>query len=170
MSPREIYLDNNSTTQTLPEVRQAMLDALDAGFGNASSVHSAGERVRTAIRAAREQVAALISAPPESLLFTSGATESNNLVIASALRSTHLNERPRLLTTAVEHSSILNVVQHCSQRELDVVLLPVDARGHIDLNRIEHALAPRPRQLRRFAHPAALSIGLPDRSPPAGPR
>lgn len=75
----EIYLDNNATTRPLPEVRRAMLAALDEGFGNPSSDHARGRRARDAIWRARSSVAALIGADPSRLIFTSSATEANNL-------------------------------------------------------------------------------------------
>lgn len=80
----EIYLDNNATTRPLPEVRRAMLEALDEGFGNPSSGHARGRRARDALWRARSSVAALIGADPSRLIFTSSATEANNLILASA--------------------------------------------------------------------------------------
>ena len=146
MVPNEIYLDNNATTRPLPEVRQALLHALDATFGDPSSDHSAGERARTALRTSRASVAALLGVEPETLIFTSGTTESNNLVLASALTRASATQqsgtRPRLITTSVEHSSVLNVAEHYRQSGIDVVVLPVNSSGHLDLQELEQALTP----------------------------
>ena len=84
--PPEVYLDNNATTPPLPEVRSAVLNAL-AAFGNPSSSHTAGERARGQLREARSSLASLLGCDPASVVFTSGATEANNTVLRSFLRS-----------------------------------------------------------------------------------
>ena len=142
----EIDLDNNATTRPLPEVRHALLHALDAAFGNPSSDHSAGQRARTALRTSRASVAALLGVEPETLVFTSGTTEANNLVLASAVARASASQqpatRPRLVTTRVEHSSVLNVAEHNRQCGIDVVVLPVNSSGHLDLQELEHRQSP----------------------------
>ncbi len=80
MMRREIYLDNNATTRPLPEVREAMMRVLGDDFGNPSSAHSAGDRVREAMVVAREAVAKLIGAAPDQIVFTGSGTEANNTV------------------------------------------------------------------------------------------
>ena len=82
-----IHLDYNATTPLRPEAREALLGAVDGGLGNASSVHGAGRRGRAAVDEARERVAAALEVPEDSVVFTSGGTESNNLAIFGALRA-----------------------------------------------------------------------------------
>lgn len=135
----EIYLDNNATSRPLPEVREAMLDVLDAGFGNPSSAHSAGERARIRITDAREAVAHLIGADPYSVFFVSGATEANNMVLSSALMK-HKHSS-RIITTNVEHSSIKKYCEYLEIQSADIVYLPVDRLGHISLSSLEKELS-----------------------------
>jgi cysteine desulfurase len=104
----EIYLDNNATTRPLAEVREAMLAALDAGYGNPSSDHLRGRRSRDALHAARSSVAALVGADSSQLIFTSSATEANNLVLASAVARA-AGGPARIVTSPVEHSSVIKV-------------------------------------------------------------
>jgi cysteine desulfurase len=104
-----IYLDNNATTPVDPEVRLAMKEALEKGFGNPSSSHAAGRLARGMVEDARLRVSALIGANPGEVIFTSGGTESNNLAIigtALARGSGHI------ITSAVEHPSVTNAVRH----------------------------------------------------------
>ena len=137
---QEVYLDNNATTQPLPEVREAMVEALEKGFGNPSSAHAAGERARDYIRRAREAVAALIGTDPSRIVFTSGGTEANNLVLASVLRG-H-GDRPRIVTTAVEHSSIPKYCEYLCELGVEVITLPVDRIGRLSLPEVEAAMTP----------------------------
>ena len=139
MARREIYLDNNASTQPLPEVRDAVSLAFLDFFGNPSSVHAAGDRSREALRTSRRQVANLIAANPGSIVFTSGATESNNLVLFSASRW-----RPtvRIVTTAVEHSSVLRPCEVLREQGAEIIVLSVDSRGMVDLDHLAEALTP----------------------------
>ena len=136
---REIDLDNNATTQPLPEVRDAVVHALLNGLGNPSSIHAAGQRARDALRISRQSLASLIAAEPAHLVFTSGATEANNLVFYSAAR---WQPRARIITTAVEHSSVLRPCEALLHHGADVVTLPVDHRGLIDLDQLAATLTP----------------------------
>lgn len=134
----EIYLDNNATTRPLPEVRQAMLHVLSEGFGNPSSSHSAGERVRRYLREAREHVGALIGSDPSNVVFTSSATEANNMVFHSCFRGAE--PRRRVVSTKVEHSSILRMCDYLSLQGAEIVLLPVGFRGCVNLGRLEESI------------------------------
>ena len=136
--PQEIYLDNNATTEPLPEVREAMLEVLGAGFGNPSSTHSAGDRTRVDLLQAREVLAELIGSDSSQLFFTSSGTESNNTVFASVLRRG--KNTSRLVTTHVEHSSILKMCEHLNTHGVQVVYLPVDRAGHLAIADIEAAV------------------------------
>jgi cysteine desulfurase len=134
MANIEIYLDNNATTKPLPDVVKTMLPILSGGFGNPSSSHSAGERAREYIIGARKQLGQLIGADPKNIVFTSSGTEANNMAFYSFTRGK--SERCRILTTTIEHSSIRKMCSHLRIKGVDIILLPVDSRGHIDLEEL----------------------------------
>jgi len=134
----EIYLDNNATTKALPEVALAVVSAISDNFGNPSSVHTAGDRSREVIRTARENIGNLLSCDPTKVLFTGSGTESNNIVLSSA--ASWSKRKPRILTTTVEHSSILAMCDHLKTKDVDIVLLSVDENGSLDLRMVESAL------------------------------
>jgi cysteine desulfurase len=138
---KRIYLDNNATTPVLPEVRQAMISAMTDCFGNPSSVHADGAAARRVLNQAREAVANLIGASdPETIIFTSGGTESNNLVLFSMLACT--SRPPRIIATVTEHSSVAKTLEHFSARgQASVQFLPVDANGCIALAEFEKEVA-----------------------------
>jgi cysteine desulfurase len=136
--PAEIYLDNNATTRPLPAVVEAVLEALGPSFGNPSSAHSAGDRSRALLERARESVAHLIGAPPDRVIFTSGGTEANNTVLGSALGLPV--ERRRVVTSTVEHSSVLSMCENLERTGIEVVRLGVDAAGFVSLGDVERAL------------------------------
>lgn len=125
------YLDAAATAPLRPEARAAMIAALDAGLGNASSVHSAGHRARVIVDDARERIAAALGARPGEVVFTSGGTEANNLaVIGLALA----NPRGRhLVTTPIEHPSVLESCRFLERvHGFEVSFVPVDASGLVD--------------------------------------
>ncbi len=133
-----IYFDNNATTQPLEEVIDAMLVCLRADYANPSSVHQFGQAVRHRIELARAQVAGLIGAEPREIVFTSGGTESLNLAIRGGVRL-----RPtcrRIVTTAVEHSAVLRVVEQLEQEGYEVVRVGVDRDGQINEHEWDRAL------------------------------
>lgn len=140
MQIREIYLDNNATTLALPEVVEAVTRAMQEGCGNPSSVHTAGARARTLLGTARAQVAAAVAADPRDVLFTSGASEANNLVVQSLIAGPIKGYR--LVTSVVEHSSILTAAEVLESLGLDVVTLPVDTDGLIDEDAFADAIIP----------------------------
>jgi cysteine desulfurase len=120
-----IYLDSNATTPVLPEVREAMRPFLTEVFGNPASAHQAGRRARKALEDAREKVAALLDAFPDEVIFTSGATEANNLALFG------LAGQPpgHLLASPVEHPCVLEPLRQLEARGFSVEWLPVDAEG-----------------------------------------
>lgn len=136
MEPTEIYLDNNATTQPLPEVRAAVLNAMGGGFGNPSSSHSAGDRAREQLRNARSSLASLVLCDPDSIVFTSGATEANNTVIRS-----YSGPGKRIVSTAVEHSSVLAALERAEGEGSEVVLLSVGRSGTVDPDDLREAVA-----------------------------
>lgn len=134
-----IYLDYAATTPPHPQVRQAMLGALDEAWGNPSSMHWAGRAARALVDEARAAVAAALGAPPEAICFTSGATEANNLALLGALRR---RGRGHLITTAIEHHAGLHAAQQLEREGYSVTYLPVDGQGRVDPGDVRRALRP----------------------------
>jgi cysteine desulfurase len=138
-----IYLDHNATTAVDPAVLDAMLPYFSSDFGNASSIHTFGQRARAAVETAREQVAALLNARPQEIVFTSGGTESDNHAIfgvAQALLPVHPGTH--IITTTIEHEAVLNACQDLEKQEVVVTYLPVNREGLINLDDLRHALRP----------------------------
>ncbi len=135
-----IYLDNNATTAVDPEVREAMLPWLgDQHYGNPSAGYRFGKAARKAIETAREQVAALISAQPGEIIFTSGGTESNHTAICSALGT--WPDRKEILTSSVEHSAIFEAGQFHEATGYVHRVNPVDSNGFLKLDEWNSALS-----------------------------
>ena len=139
---REVYLDNNATTRPLPEVREAMMGVLGEDFGNPSSAHSAGDRVREAMVAAREVVANLVGAESDQIVFMGSGTEANNTVFNSAVQGAPTGKRVRIVTTTVEHSSIVKMNDYLSARGVEVVSVPVDRCGQLVWKDLDEAVTP----------------------------
>lgn len=137
MSESFIYLDNNATTPLLPEVADVMREIMEMPYGNPSSPHSVGYASRDLIETARVQVAELINANPEHLLFTSCGSEANNQAILSALGSSGFK---RIVTSSVEHSSVKMLCENLELKGVFVEFLPVSSEGLIDLKALEDAL------------------------------
>lgn len=137
-----VYLDNHATTPVDPRVLDAMLPYFAEKFGNASSRHhSYGWEAEHAVDRARKQVAELIGAAPQEIVFTSGATESNNLAIKGAAES--YGSRGRHVITAVtEHKAVLDACKRLEQRGFEVTYLPVRGDGLIDLDELRRAIRP----------------------------
>jgi cysteine desulfurase len=133
---RPLYFDYNATTPILPRVFEAMRPYLTERFGNPSSAHSWGLEAKQGMERAREQVAELLNAPASSVSFTGGATESNHIAIVSPFME---SPKGRLLVSAVEHPAVLGPARWLAQRGVDVVLLPVNAEGVVELERVEKA-------------------------------
>jgi cysteine desulfurase len=144
-APHRVYLDHNATTAVEPEVLDAMLPFLSSEYGNAASIHTFGQRARAAVETAREQVAALLGARPQEIVFTSGGTESDNHAIFGILSSTSAaasaSASPRhLITTAIEHEAVLNTCQALEKSGVAVTYLPVNGDGLIDLSALQAAI------------------------------
>ncbi|HUU80042.1 MAG TPA: cysteine desulfurase NifS [Acidobacteriota bacterium] len=137
---KTIYLDNNATTQVAPEVLEAMVPYLHELYGNPSSAHFFGGQVGRKIREAREQVAALLGALPEEIIFTSCGTESDNAAVRSALATQ--SEKRHIVTSRVEHPAIKSLCTHLSNHGYRVTEIPVDGEGHLDMERYEKSLMP----------------------------
>ncbi|KRR17618.1 cysteine desulfurase NifS [Bradyrhizobium lablabi] len=137
-----IYLDNNATTRTDPCVLQAMLPFFTERFGNASSSHVFGSEVAGAVGKARRSLQDLLGAAHDhEIVFTSGGTESNNTAILSALATQE--GRDEIVTTSVEHSAILAMVEQLATRGIKTHVIPVDSRGRLDVEAFRWALGPR---------------------------
>jgi len=132
-----VYMDANATTPLDPRVLAAMRPFLEDSFGNASSIHQEGQRARAAVEFARESVAALLNARPAEIVFTSGGTESDNLALFGSL---HAGDH--LVTTAIEHSAVLQSAEALQRRKVDVTFVPPDASGLISPDSIRAALQP----------------------------
>ncbi len=128
---REVYLDYNATTPVDPEVREAMLPFLGEEFGNPSSVHPLGRRARRAVEQARQQVAELLNASdPSEIIFTSGATEANNMALLGAtLFAGH--KTGHIVTTQIEHPCVMGVCQFLERWGFRVTYLPVDRQCQV---------------------------------------
>jgi len=137
---RLVYLDHNATTPVDPRVLDAMLPFFRDAWGNASSLHAAGRPARRAVEAAREAVARLVgAADPAEVVFTSGATESDNLALRGVA---DLDPGCHVVTTAVEHPAVLATCDALEARGHRVTRLGVDRDGRLDLRALEAAIGP----------------------------
>ena len=136
---RRVYLDNSATTPVDREVVEAMMPFFTEKFGNASSIHFFGQEARGAVDRARHQVADLINARPNEIVFTSGGTEANNLAIRGLIEA---NEKygKHIITSAIEHSAVKEVCQDLEKRGWEVTYLPVYADGIVKIEDVEAAI------------------------------
>lgn len=138
---REIYLDNSATTRVCPEAAEKALELMTQCYGNPSSLHALGFRAEQALSQARQAVAKLLSAQPEEITFTSGGTESNNLAIfGGAFARRHVGRR--IVTTQIEHPSVLEPMAQLEKEGWEIVRLAPDAFGRISPQQIEEAITP----------------------------
>ena len=141
MTSREIYLDYAATAPLDSRVGDAMRECMMQEFGNPSSQHAAGRRARSLVEAARAAVAARVGAPSERIVFTSGATESNNLALQGVLRRSR-GRRVHLVTSRIEHKSVLDVARALESDGIAVTQVPATAGGYVDPERVVEALTP----------------------------
>ena len=139
MDERPIYMDNHSTTMVDPAVLDAMLPYFQDKFGNASSVsHVMGAEAGDAVSVARSQVADLIGAESKSIVFTSGATESNNIALLGVMRAAGTGNR--LIITSAEHKAILDPADALQKEGFPVTVVPVDQHGQAQPEAIKSAI------------------------------
>lgn len=138
MPPPPIYLDNNATTPVLPAVWEAMRPFLTDVYGNAASAHQFGRQARRALEDARELIAALLDAHPEEVLFTSGATEANNL----ALFGLAGDPPGHLIASPVEHPCVVEPLHQLTERGFTLDCLPVDVSGVVQTEALPELLRP----------------------------
>src|SRR5262245_34522252 len=135
-----VYLDHNATTAVEPEVLDAMLPYFSGNFANAASIHTPGQRARAAVDAARDQVAGLLGARPQEIVFTSGGTESDNHAIFGAVRQSPGTAQRHVITTQLEHEAVLNACQALEKEGAAITYLAVDSNGLIDLEELRAAI------------------------------
>lgn len=138
---RPVYLDHSATTPADPRVVAAMLPYLTEKFGNASSVHGFGQVARAAVDRARREVAALIGARANEIVFTSGGTEANNLAIRGVCEAAELHGK-HIITSAIEHSSVRGICEALEKRGWEVTRLPVYEDGIVNVEDVQAALRP----------------------------
>ena len=138
-----IYLDNHATTPMDPRVLEAMMPYFTNKYGNAASRnHSFGWEAEQAVETAREQIAKLIGATAKEIIFTSGATESNNLAI-KGVAEMYREKGDHIITAATEHKAVLDTCKRLEKYGTKVTYLPVQADGLIDLNELKRAITPK---------------------------
>lgn len=138
MSEKLIYFDNNATTGVAPEVLEAMLPYLQGQYGNPSSMYAFAGAANAAIEKARGQVAGLVGARPEEIVFTSCGTESDSTAVFSALLARP--DKRHFITTRIEHPAVLALGQHLEKQGYAVTYLGVDGKGRINIDEFKSAL------------------------------
>lgn len=133
-----IYLDNNATTKCDPDVLEAMLPYLKEEYGNPSSTYAFGRHVKDKIKEARENVARLLNAKEDEIVFTSCASESNVTAIMNAIHSNE--EKKHIITTKVEHASIMETMKYLETLGYEITYLDVDSKGQINVGDVEKAI------------------------------
>ncbi len=141
LASKIIYLDNNATTPVDPIVLDTMLPYLKENFGNPASTHSYGERALYAVDQARHQVATAIHADDKEIIFTSGATESNNFVVKGVFDH-YRTKKPHFIVSNVEHKCILEAVKHVKKQGAQVTILKVNKQGLIQPEQLSKAIRP----------------------------
>lgn len=136
---KRIYLDYAATTPTHPEVVEAMLPYWGQVFGNPSSLHCHGQEAKAAMEEAREKIAAFIGAQGEEIVFTSGGTEANNLAI-KGIGYANESKGNHIITTAIEHHSLIEPCEFLARRGFEVTCLPVDGYGSVDPEEVGKAI------------------------------
>ena len=141
-----IYLDNAASTAVHPEVVKEMMPYFDIQYGNPSSIHQFGRKAKNAIQKARKQVAALIGAESDEILFTSGGTESNNTILYGTPKlheMTHVNfklENNHIITSSIEHEAVLKPCKKLEEMGLKITYVPVDEHGIVDYNDVANSI------------------------------
>lgn len=137
----EIYFDNAATTKIIPEVREIMLETMDAEYGNPSSLHRKGMAAEKYIRTARETISGLLKCEVKEVTFTSGGTEANNLALIGMAMA---NKRAgsHIITTGIEHASVYNPVIFLQDMGFRISFLKVDEAGKVDLDDLRNTLTP----------------------------
>ena len=136
---RQVYLDNNATTPMDPQVFEAMRRYCVDDFGNAASIHTYGQKARSAVEDARCQVAELIGAQAKEVMFTSGGTESDNTALRG-VASHHRSRGNHVITSSIEHSAVLRTCERLEKEGFRATYVPVDREGLLQMDRLEAAI------------------------------
>lgn len=131
----QVYFDNSATTKPLKEVREEVYNAMHEYFGNPSSLHKLGVKSQRKLGEIQENIASKLNCSKDEIVFTSGGSEGNNMVIKGLV-----GEKNHIITTAFEHSSVLNTYKELESNGVKVTYLKVDKKGFIDLNELENAI------------------------------
>ena len=136
---RRVYFDNAATTRILPEVREAMMPYFDEHFGNPSCLHDWGDATRQAMEEARVQVAGLVGAESEEIIFTSSGTESNNFAV-KGIALAQQSKGKHIVLSAIEHFSVLHSARTLEKMGFELTLVPVDKYGLVDPDDVKKSL------------------------------
>src|SRR3972149_6985246 len=139
---KRVYLDYAATTPMHPDVVKEMLPYFTEYYGNPSSIYSIGQEAKEAIEVARTQVAALIGAQPEEIVFTGGGPEADNFAF-KGLAFSKETKGDHFITTAIEHHAILETAHFLGERGFEVTYLPVDEHGLVDPDAVKKAITPK---------------------------
>lgn len=144
-----VYLDNAATTPLDPEVFEAMKPFMLEDFGNPSSTHSHGRKVRAAIESARKKVAELLNCTPGEIIFTSGGTEADNAIIRSAVATYNIKN---IISSPIEHHAVTHTVELMGKSGVATHMVNLDSNGHVDINHLEELLKKYPASLVSLMH------------------
>ncbi len=135
---KSIYLDNAATTRMHSSVKKAVVEAEEKYFGNSSSLHSVGREAKEKLDIAREKISKKVNSKNHKLIFTSGGTESNNFALKGLAESN--KQKKHIITTKIEHDSVLNVTKFLENKGYTITYLDVDKEGFVNLNQLEKAI------------------------------
>ena len=134
-----IYLDNSATTQPLEVVANKMMEVMRVDYGNPSSYHTMGLTAEKHIKEASKYFAEVLQCQADEIIYTSGGTESNNMAIIGVALA-YIRDGKRIITTEIEHPSVYQVFKHLEGQGFEVIYLPVDSHGHIDIDDLESSI------------------------------
>ena len=145
-----VYLDNAATTPLDPEVFEAIKPFMLGDFGNPSSTHAHGRKVRAALESARKKVAGLLNCTPGEIIFTSGGTEADNAIIRSAISTYDIKT---IISSPIEHHAVTHTIENvCKSQGVNLLLVNLDAAGHVDVDHLNELLKKHPRSLVSLMH------------------
>lgn len=144
-----VYLDNAATTPLDPEVFEAMKPFMLEDFGNPSSTHSHGRKVRAAVESARKKVAELLNCTPGEIIFTSGGTEADNAIIRSAVATYNIKN---IISSPIEHHAVTHTVELMGKSGIATHMVTLDSKGHVDITHLEELLKKYPGSLVSLMH------------------
>jgi cysteine desulfurase len=144
-----VYLDNAATTPLDPEVFEAMKPFMMEDFGNPSSTHSHGRKVRAAIESSRKKIAELMNCTPGEIIFTSGGTEADNAILRCAVSTYNIKN---IISSPIEHHAVTHTVDHLGKDGIKIHMVDLDDKGHIDMAHLEMLLKQNPGSLVSLMH------------------